>query len=171
MWPVVGPDLKVALKEYLRGRLCLSQTFLSDMGEIGIKKVASGPAAKISGEVIVLFSSVEVRDAVRRSAKELGGDKDAGMRLEVPYNLQPSLKALEAVSFNLKQKNSKIRRSIKFDDQEMDLVLDFNSDPEGSGAWRRVTAQQAKKMKGKLQAKGGRAQGVTDDELDQMCET
>ena len=93
------------------------------------------------------------------------------MRLEVPYNLQPSLKALEAVSFNLKQKNSKIRRSIKFDDQEMDLVLDFNSDPEGSGSWRRVTAQQAKKMKGKLQAKGGRALGVTDDELDQMCET
>ena len=93
------------------------------------------------------------------------------MRLEIPYNLQPSLKALEAVSYNMKQKNSRIRRSIKFDDQAMDLVLDFNVDPDGDGAWRRVTAEQAKKMKAKIQAKGGRAATITDDELDGLMDS
>ena len=141
------------------------------MGEIGVKKVAAGPGSKKSGEVSVVFATVEVRDAVRRAARELAGDPGTGMRLEIPYNLQPSLKALEAVSFNMKQKNSKIRRSIKFDDQAMDLVLDFNVDPDGDGAWRQVTAEQAKKMRAKIQAKGGRAAADTDDELDGLMDS
>ena len=138
------------------------------MGEIGIKKHVSGPGSKINGEVSVLFATVEVRDAVRRAAKELAGDPGAGIRLEIPQNLQPSLKALEAISYSLKQKNGKVKRNIKFDDADMDLVLDFNIDPEGNGTWKRVTADQAKKMKKKVQSGGGRAEALTDNELDDM---
>ena len=165
LWPVSGPDLKTALGEFLRTRLRLDASFLADMGEVGIKKIASGPASKITGEITVLFSTVEVRDAVKRSAKELAGDDQAGVRLEIPYNLQTSLKALESISYNLKQKNKKMRRNIKFDDQEQDLVLDFNPDPEGGAAWKRVTAQQAKKMKTK---RSGQTEAVTDSELNDM---
>ena len=121
--------------------------------------------------MIAVFSTVEIRDAVRRAAKELAGCRDAGIRLEIPYYLQPSLKALESVSYNLKSKNDKIRRSIKFDDVKMDLVLDFNVDPEGSGAWRRITADQAKKMKSKINRTAGQAHEMTDQELDDMMET
>ena len=99
--------------------------------------------SKIEHKVTVLFSSVQVRDAVRRGAKELAGDRDAGVRLEIPYSMQSSLKALESVSYHLKQKHPKIRRNIKFDDDEMSLVLDFNTDPDGSGTWRQVGAAQA----------------------------
>ena len=98
----------------------------------------------------------------------MSGSTDAGIRLEIPYFLQPSLKALESVSFNLKQKNGKIKRSIKFDDDVQDLVLDFNNDPDNNGVWRRVTADQAKKMKAKLPGTGGRAKGITDQELDDL---
>ena len=41
LWPVQGSDMKEGLKDFLKHRLRLSPVFLSDMGEIGAKRVAS----------------------------------------------------------------------------------------------------------------------------------
>ena len=170
LWPISGSDLKAGLGDFLKLRLRISPVFLSDMGEIGVKRVAS-TSTKFPDEVIALFSTVEVRDTVRRAAKELAGDTGAGVRLEIPFALQPSLKALESVSYNLKQKNKEVKRSIKFDDHAMDLVLDFNIDPSAPGSqWKRVTAVQAKQMRSKLATTGGRASEVTDNELSSMLD-
>ena len=114
-----------ALKIFLQDRLRLSSATLAKMGDISIKKVFAAPSAKIQDEVIALFESQEICDTVRRVAKELAGEKDAGIRLEIPRYLQSSLKSLEAVSFALKKKNPEMKRNIKFDDDYMDLVLDF----------------------------------------------
>ena len=138
-------------------------------GEISIKRVAAGPRSKITGEVIAVFASVEVREAVRGAAKELAGSPDAGMRLEIPRVLEPSLKALEAMSFNLKKRFPKIKRNIKFDDEEMDLVLDFCTDPEAGEQWRKVRPSQAKMMKASL-VKSGQSVEVSSDELEKMME-
>ena len=167
IWPVVGDDIRKALGDFIKSRLLLTPQFLADMGNISVKKVAEGPGSKIVGEVIAVFSTVEIRDAVRRAARELGGSSDAGIRLEIPQSMKPSLKALEAVSFNLKKKHPKIKRSIKFEDGDMDLILDFNTDPDANGPWRHVTAAQAKIMKSKMPS-GGRTEGVTDTELELM---
>ena len=126
MWPVSGTDLKAGLRDFLKGKLKLDAAFLTDMGNLSIKRVACGPRSKIRDEVIVVFSSPDVRDAVRGSARELAAHPEAGIRLEIPHSLQPSLKALEAVSYKLKQKYPDIRRNIKFDDQEKDLILDLS---------------------------------------------
>ena len=112
---------------------------------------------------------MEIRDAVRRAAKELGGDREAGIRLEVPFSLQSSLKALEAVSYNLKKKNPRIKRNVKFDDAEMDLVLDFNIDPD-AGEWKRVSATQAKLMKQKITSTNGQSALLSNDELGSMLD-
>ena len=74
---------------------------------------------------------------------------------------------MESVSFNLKKKHQKIKRSIKFDDAIMELVLDFNTDPE-SNPWRRITADHAKKMKQQL---GDRTREVSDDELKTLLDS
>ena len=124
--------------------------------------------SKISGEGIAVFATTEVRDAVRRSAKNLAGAPDSGIRLEIPTALQSSLKALEAVSYELKQKHSGIKRSIKFDDDQMDLVLDFNVKPDDGGDWKRVTAVQAKVMTGKLRKGAGKAAEMSDTELESL---
>ena len=71
------------------------------------------------------------------------------------------------VSFNLKKKHQKIKRSIKFDDSNMDLVLDFNTDPE-SNPWKRITAEQAKKMKRQL---GDKTRDVSDEELKTLLDS
>ena len=90
------------------------------------------------------------------------------MRLEIPRSLQPSLKALEDVSFHLKMKFPNIRRNLKFDDGDLDLVLDFCTDPAKNTPWRKVRPQQAKEMKKKLGMQSGRAVDVSSQELDNL---
>ena len=162
---MVGTDIKKALADYLKDRLNFGHQFLLDMGPVSVKKVPAGPGSKISGEVVAVFIDSEVRDTVRRAARELGGLRDAGIRLGIPQFLKPSLQALESVSYSLKMKNEKIKRNIKFDDSDMDLVLDFNVDPEAGGTWKRVSASQAKAMKIRLGQGGSRTEGVSNDEL------
>ena len=87
--------MKKALGTFLTTRLKLDRDFLLDMGEIAIKRVAAGPRVKIRGEIIAVFSSVAIRDAVKGAAKELAGSPDAGIRLEIPYSLQTNLKVVQ----------------------------------------------------------------------------
>ena len=82
--------------------------------------------------------------------RELAGDLDAGVRLEIPYSLQPNLKVLGSVSYNLKKKYPQLKRNIKFDDEEMDLVLHFSTDPESNIPWKKVRPAQAKALKARL---------------------
>ena len=103
-----------------------------------------------------------------QGGQRAGRAADAGVRLEIPTFLQPSLKALEAVSYNLMQKHSDIRRNIEFDDGELDLVLDFCTSSADGGPWWKVRPAQAKVLKQKLLKKQGTTMEVTSDELEQM---
>ena len=103
---------------------------------------------------------------MRRAAKELAGDDAAGIRLEIPRGLQDSLKALEAVSYALKKKNPGLKRNIKFDDDCLDLVLDFCIDPEGGAPWRKLRPEQARVAKRKMIGPSTEAMQVGADELD-----
>ena len=89
IWPINGADVRTDLRDFLKTKPRLGPIFLSDMGELSVKRVPAAPTAKITREVITIFSTVEIRDAVRRAAKELAGLSDAGIRLEIPYFLQP----------------------------------------------------------------------------------
>ena len=60
-----------------------------------------------------LLHCVAIRDAIRGMVRELGGDPNAGVRLEILYGLQSDLKALESVSYNLKKKFPGMRRNIR----------------------------------------------------------
>ena len=79
--------------------------------------------------------------------------------------MQSNLKAIESVSYHLKKKFPGIKRNVKFDDDVIDLVLDFNTHPESGGVWRQVTATQARQMKSQLKSSDGQAKAITDGEL------
>ena len=54
----------------------------------------------------------------------------------------------------------------------MDLILDFNTDPDNDGVWRRISAAQARTMKPRLNKRqGNRAAEVTDAELEGLMAT
>ena len=71
----------------------------------------------------------------------------------------------------LKQKYPDIKRNIKFDDSEKDLVLDICTDPSSNQPWRKDRPAQAKAMKLKMGPEGGQRAVVTEDELDLMLGT
>ena len=64
--------------------------------------VGSAGKSKNQDEVVVRFPDVAMRDAVRSAAFNLAGRR-AGIRLEIPDTLRPSLKALESAAYQLKQ--------------------------------------------------------------------
>ena len=96
--------------------------------------------SKNKDEVIVRFPDVATRDAVRSAAFHLAG-KNAGLRLEIPDTLRPSLRALESVAYNLKRTNPGMRRNVKFDDEKLDVVMDVRLND--SGTWKKIRPGQA----------------------------
>ena len=167
---IVGADLRKSLGNFLKFKLKFDDEFLRDMGEIAVKRVAAGPRAKIKGEVIAVFATNQIRDDIKAAARELAGDVDSGIRLEVPASLQANLKALEAVSFNMKKNYPNLKRNVRFDDEAMDLILHFCPDPDTTEHWRRLRPDQAKAMKAKMTGQGSSSNtmDVTEEDLERM---
>ena len=164
----VGPgDVTSAVRSFMADHLGLSQEFLESVGKFEASRVPAGPSAKIKGEVIVTYRSTEVRDAVKGAARNLAGKgAEYGVRLELPNHLKSAMRSLQAVSYDLKTRFPNIRRNVLFDDDAMDLVLDFCLE-EGK-PWKRMTSVQARQRKRKVPA--GDRLTVDDGELDRLLD-
>ena len=167
--PIPTGDPTVAVTNFMREHLRLDEDFLSCLGPITVRRVPAGPAAKVRGEAIVAFQSVETRDALRGAARNLAGkSSDFGIRVEVPNSLKSSMKSLQSVAYEIRQKFPQARTNVLFDDDALELVLDFCT-MEG-GSWRRMSADQAKKRKKKSAVtsvgKFSISEGELDDHLD-----
>ena len=104
-------------------------------------------------EVLVCFSTVELRDLVQTYATNLSkAVGSTGMRLEVPPFLRNNFKVLEGHGNELRRKYGRdgdpVRRSIKYEDSERGLVMDIKM--PGNDEWQRVHpwhARQAKNLR------------------------
>ena len=102
------------------------------------------------------FPDVGTRDMVRSSAFNLA-DKNAGIRLEIPDTLRPSLRALESLAYNLRKANPEMKRNVKFDDEFMDLVMDVKLNENAT--WRKIRPGRA------LAVKIARRDSVEENEM------
>ena len=148
LWPVPGPDLQTSLSAFMLNDLGLDAELAAEAPSFDIRSVRS-TKNKVAHEVVVVFPDVDTRDTVRRSASNLAGHRDKGVRLEIPEFLRPSLRALESLSYMLKQSNPSLKRNVKFDDEVLDLVMDVRINE--AAPWRKIRPAQA------LEAKKGRA--------------
>ena len=124
--PILAGDPIKAVNTFIKEHLRLDEDFLDCLGPISVRRVPAGPAAKMKGEVIVAFQSVEVRDAVRAAARNLAGkSSDFGVRLEIPNRLKSSMKSLQSMAYEIRQKFPQSRTNVLFDDDALELVLDF----------------------------------------------
>ena len=157
-------DIKDAVATFLSESLKMDSVTIKSLGDYAVEIVPHGPKTKHKKEVIVRFQTVDARDIVKGSAPNLAGcGPDVGVRLEVPNFLKASMKALQSLSYDLKQKHHSARRNILFEDDSLDLVLDFCL---GEGQkWRRVTAEQARGRAKKAPVAGFR---VAEDELNDI---
>ena len=123
MWPVSGPDLYDSAVKFLVDLLQQDPGSVPDRDEMSVRAAGAVGRTKNQGEVIIRFPDVATRDTVRSAAFHLAG-KQAGIRLEIPDMLRPSLRALENAAFNLKKTNPGMKCNVKFDDAVLDLVMD-----------------------------------------------
>ena len=136
------------------------------MGNVNFRKIISKLSAKIKHEFCITFDSVQIRDAIRSSAKNLAGHPDSGMRLEIPRHLQSDFSILERLSYTLKSKHSDIKRNIKYDDAFQGLVLDFCV----GGEWKTVRPRQARKVTLAAKSASSAAQKVSMADLTELIE-
>ena len=67
--------------------------------------------------------------------------KRAGIRMEVPHFLRSDFQVLQNLSYKMKMANKDMKRSLKFDDANLGLVLDIQLPGED---WKRIRPDQAR---------------------------
>ena len=143
LWPMKDDSVS-ELQNFLRGKLRMDEDFCQDIGNTRIKMVRERNT-KVKNEAIVTFETKEIRDAVRARASQLAEYRDtAGMRLELPDYLQKDFRALMNLAYDLKSKNTGLKRNIKFDEEDLGLFMDIQV--KSDGHWRRIKPDQARKM-------------------------
>ena len=100
---------------------------------------------KYKDEVIVTFEDKATRDHVKAQAPHVADHREkAGMRLHIPDHLQQSFRSLMNLSYELKKKHPELKRTVKFDEDELDLFMDIQT---AAGAdWKRIGRDQAQRF-------------------------
>ena len=164
MWPVPGPDLKASLKNFLTNGLKLGGAFMDTVGPISVD-CHYDPRSKVADEAIVVFSNKETRDAVRSAATNLASHgKAAGIRMQVPGFLLTNFRALENLGYQMKNVNPSVRRVVKFDNDNMDVMMDVKIGDQ----WRRVRPADA--IRAKKNTPGLLKSGPADMTLDNITD-
>ena len=167
LWPVKGDveDLHIELQRFLSQRLHLGEDVLTNLGNCSIRRIPAPRNNKgdIQHKVTVEFPTVDLRDVVRGPAYNLAGQKEAGIRLEVPHHLMANFKALNAASYRLRMKFKECKRNVKFDDENYDLILDFKTSPDSN--WRRLRPKQVRDF---LREEGAEAEELSTADLGEL---
>ena len=160
LWPVPGAT-QASLHEYMTEKLKLDEVFVKEMGGVVLREHRD-PRSKIKDEVYATFETKEVRDAVRGRAHYLADYQDAaGMRLHVPNHLQRDFRALMSIAYELKKKNNRLKRNVKFDDNKMNLFIDIQVNADEP--WSRIRPEEARKALTNRRGVNGPAELGGDD--------
>ena len=166
LWPIPEPTQQ-GLKTFLQDKLNLEEDFIEeDLGQVTIKRnIERRPKNK--DEVCVTFESKEIRDRIKAQGPQLAGC-DAGMRLQIPDNLQKDFKALMAVAYDLKQVHKNLRRNVKFDEENLGLYMDIQTEREED--WKRIRPHQAHKAAKTRKSNRNGPADLGDDEIESLLE-
>ena len=139
LWPVKEPNLLQGVNDFLQSRLKMTGPSLAALGKIVVKKEGAADS-RFPEEVVVEFENKDQRDMVKASGKHLAGDSSVGMRINVPGYLMANYRLLSGVGYHIKSSNVDVKRAIKFDDPNRDLMLDIRINNE----WQRITPAEAR---------------------------
>ena len=151
-FPIAGnntDDLWRNTQNFFENVLAIQPGDLQDGSIVDIKRITTGRRKNaVKDEVIVTFDSIHSRDIAASYAPNLAdhraanGANSAGIRLEIPDHLRGVFRTLERHGHNLKDTHKAgLRRSIKYDDTDLTLVLDACL--PNSSDWFRVTYDDA----------------------------
>ena len=146
LYPVQpGDNLEASVLLYLTGKLKVPADTACELA-FTAKQLPNRPGKperpnKVKDEVLVAFETPEQRDEVLGHARNLQGQEDHGINMEVPYHLRSNAAALRDLAYKMKQKRQNFRRNVRLDDRTLDVVMDWTTD---GTTWSSVTAEQAR---------------------------
>ena len=141
LYPVQGPNYAANIRTFLMDKLKITTAAMVELGNMDVQPTREA-RQKIDHEVILTFKNKISRDIVKAAGVHLAGVRDVGMRMQIPGFLLGSFHLLQSLAYNMKQNDTEVRRSIKFDDANYNLVLDVKVED----VWRRITPDQAKQV-------------------------
>ena len=98
---------------------------LSTLALGAFKRAQPNRNSTIKNKVVVCFTSPQDRDYVKSQAFKLAGKKDHSLRLELPAHLLGQHRVLSTAGQELRAGVQGTRTNIKFDDENLRLVLDY----------------------------------------------
>ena len=160
VWPCLGEDAPAGLKAFLMKKLRFSEAAIRELGPIQVSR-AKDPRGKKRHEAICTFETKEARDTVKRAGINLAKEgQEAGMSIHVPGFLLDDFYLLQSVGWSIKESTPNTRRSIKFDDSNMSLMIDVKI----GDTWKRIKPEEAKKAaKANADIRGGPKEMTGDD--------
>ena len=165
LWPVVGENVQKAVVSFLEEKLACPAGRVAE-ADFEAKRVYSPPDLTAQNQVVVTFSTIALRDEVKSMTKNLRGtDRNTGVQIEPPDHLRNHYQAFQRLAFQLKRKNSNLRRNVKFYDADLCLVMDVKISPDSD--WKSVTYEQAREILKKTRA---RTESFSLEELEAMAD-
>ena len=137
--PVKGVALD-GMVVFLTQNLGLEEALANSLTKSSVRRVPSRPNDRIKDEVVVQFSTIQDRDIVKAAGFRLAGT-DGSMRLELPSHLLGQHRALSNAAKSLRKSRPGTKTYVKFDDEELSLVMDYRL---AGGSWTRLRPDQAK---------------------------
>ena len=148
MWPVKGSEdaLEAACREFMEKTLSMPHDTAQNLEIVSVRRIRQARRSKIADEVLVKYGTVEERDIVQSYAPNLSrANGTAGVRIDFPAHLRGTFRLLESHGSLLKRKYPELKRSIKFDDQSLSLVMDVKLSAVDN--WERVDERGARASK------------------------
>lgn len=151
LWPIAGSvdiELRRSVAVFLKFNLGLAESEDDWVTEVSRPAIPSSSLAR--NEIIVLFSSISIRDTVVGASGKLAsfvdnaGKPTAGIRMEVSPALRTTFSALYKFGQHLRTRHgAQTRKHVKFDDLEKTLFLNIKL--PGDEKWSRVSLEVAKR--------------------------
>ena len=161
MWPVPngGRCGQREVDDFMKKYLDIPENVRQTVTVSSVRPLGQMRRSKIQHEVLVKFERVDDRDTVQSYAPNLAAHKgQAEVRMEVPTHLKPAFRTLEGHARELSSRYPAMKKSIKFDDATLGIVMDVRL-TEGSG-WQRIDekkARESKRIRGELEQQNNKA--------------
>ena len=140
IWPISEVnDIDASVRAFFKRYLKVPESVVRSVEFEEIKRVVQPRRSKIQKEVLVRFRDSQTRDVVQSYAANLaeaGGN--VGLRLDIPDTLRGLFRRFESHAAALRNRYGTVKRSVRFDDENMSLLRDVKLDDT---QWHRLTAQ------------------------------
>jgi hypothetical protein len=138
--PVEGTDLKQGVVEYAEKILMTDPSIVRSLQPSAFRRPPTNRNSAVKEEVVITFANLHDRDYFKSLAFKLAGKKEHSIRLELPGHLLGQHRVLGKAGQELRSGQTGCRTVIRFDDDNMRLVLDYKIQND---QWKRLCPDQA----------------------------